>query len=72
MAINYEVGKVSFDIGETEKIVSYTNTYNISPVIKITPTDLDNIFISNVTTDNFKIQKSNENQMIIHYIVIAR
>lgn len=72
MSKTYEVGKVILSSSEIEKIVPLTETYGQSPVIKITSNKNVNIFITNVSTSSFTINKSALEEATIYYSVIER
>jgi len=72
MAVEFETGKVTILSNESEKIVNLTSNYNQIPVIKITSDSCENIFISETSTNNFKINKSSNSEINVHYIVISR
>lgn len=68
----YESGKVIIPSNQVEFVVSLNETYIDLPVIKITSNKNINIFISDVTTTSFKINKSNPEEVTVHYIAIER
>lgn len=72
MANDYETGKVTILSSEEETTVSFTNSYSQTPVIKITSDSCENIFITETSTSNFKINKSSSNEINVHYVVISR
>tara|TARA_B100000035_G_scaffold205863_1_gene176017 strand:- start:7 stop:225 length:219 start_codon:yes stop_codon:yes gene_type:complete len=72
MSKTYEVGKVILSSSEIEKTVSLTETYSQSPVIKISSNKNVNIFITNVNTGSFTINKSALEEATIYYSVIER
>ena len=72
MSKTYEVGKVILSSSEIEKTVSLTETYSQSPVIKITSNKNVNIFITNVSTSSFTVNKSALEEVTIYYSVIER
>jgi len=72
MSKTYEVGKVILINSEIEKIVSLAETYSQSPVIKITSNKNVNIFITNVSTNSFTINKSALEEVTIYYSAIER
>jgi len=72
MSKTYEVGKVILTNSEIEKIVSLAETYSQSPVIKITSNKNVNIFITNVSTSSFTINKSALEEVTIYYSAIER
>jgi Holliday junction resolvase len=72
MSKTYEVGKVILTNSEIEKIVSLAETYSQSPVIKITSNKNVNIFITNVSTNSFTINKSALEEVTIYYSAIER
>jgi hypothetical protein len=72
MSNSYESGKVTIPSNQVEFVVSLSETYIELPVIKITSNKNINIFISDVTTTSFKINKSNPEEVTVHYIAIER
>ena len=72
MSKTYEVGKVTLNSSEIEKNVPLTETYSQSPVIKISSNKNVNIFITNVSTGSFTINKSALEEVTIYYSVIER
>jgi len=72
MSKTYEVGKVTLNSSEIEKNVPLTETYSQSPVIKISSNKNVNIFITNVSTGSFTINKSALEEATIYYSVIER
>ena len=72
MSKTYEVGKVTLSSSVIEKNVPLTETYNQSPVIKISSNKNVNIFITNVNTGSFTINKSALEEATIYYSVIER
>ena len=72
MSKTYEVGKATLTNSEIEKTVSLAETYSQSPVIKITSNKNVNIFITNVSTGSFTINKSALEEVTIYYSVIER
>lgn len=72
MSKTYEVGKITLSSSEIEKIVPLTETYSQSPVIKISSNKNVNIFITNVSTGSFTINKSALEEATIYYSVIER
>lgn len=71
MSSKHETGKISINNND-EIIVNLDNTYNQSPIIKITSDSNVNVFIKDVTNNSFKIFKSDSGQTEVHYIVIER
>ena len=63
----FETGKIQL-LG-TEDTVYLNYTY-INPVIKITSEDNQNVAIYDIQSNQFKVIKSNEDNIVIHYIVI--
>ena len=72
MSKTYEVGKVTLNSSEIEKNVPLGETYSQSPVIKISSNKNVNIFITNVSTGSFTINKSALEEVTIYYSVIER
>lgn len=72
MSNSYESGKVTIPSNQVEFVVSLNETFVELPVIKITSNKNINIFISDVTTVSFKINKSNPEEVTVHYIAIER
>ena len=69
MSVQIEKGKAVFASGETEKTITYASTFT-KPVIKITPTENDTVFITEVNSNFFKINKSSGQAANIYYIVL--
>lgn len=67
---NFESGQVLFkeNFNEVEVILDKTYTNNI--VVKITASDNVNINLKDVTNTYFKIEKSVNKEITVHYIVI--
>ena len=63
----FEKGKVNFSTSEHTIVLQ--NTY-LNPVVKITANDNQNIHMSNIQSNQFKIKKTGNDNIIIHYIVI--
>ena len=72
MSKTYEVGKVTLSSSDIEKNVPLGETYSQSPVIKISSNKNVNIFITNVSTGSFTINKSALEEVTIYYSVIER
>lgn len=72
MSNSYESGKVTIPSDQVEFVVSLNETFVELPVIKITSNKNINIFISDVTTTSFKINKSSPEEVTVHYIAIER
>lgn len=72
MSNSYESGKVTIPSNQVEFVVSLNETFIELPVIKITSNKNINIFISDVTTASFKINKSSPEEVTVHYIAIER
>lgn len=72
MSKTYEVGKVTLNSNEIEKNVPLGETYSQSPVIKISSNKNVNIFITNVSTGSFTINKSALEEVTIYYSAIER
>lgn len=72
MSNNYEVGKIEFLSSENEKTIEFSNQYSSSPVIKVTCNKNINLFIKEVTNTYFKVCKSFEEDITVHYSVIER
>ena len=72
MSNSYESGKVIIPSNQVEFVVSLNETFVELPVIKITSNKNINIFISDVTTTSFKINKSSPEEVTVHYIAIER
>ena len=72
MSKTYEVGKVTLSSSDIEKNVPLTETYSQSPVIKISSNKNVNIFITNVSTGSFTINKSALEEATIYYSAIER
>ena len=63
-----EKGKVTLN-NVSEITVSLSKTY-IKPVIKITPSEDINVYLSEVSNSYFKISSSSEVSSDIYYVVI--
>lgn len=72
MSINYEVGKINSSSQESEIRIDFSNQYSESPVIKVSCDKNINLFIKEVTNTYFKVSKSLNEEISIHYIVIER
>ena len=71
MSLNHEVGKVSIPSGSISTPISFQKNYSTIPSIKITTNKNINIFINNVTSNGFSIEKSELEEATIYYIVIG-
>jgi hypothetical protein len=71
MPLKHETGKILINNND-EVIVGLNNTYNQTPVIKITSDSNVNVFIKDITNNSFKIFKSDSGQIEVHYVVIER
>ena len=72
MSSRYEVGKETIPSNQIDATVTFNDAFIQNPVIKITSNKNINIFISDVTTTSFKINKSNPEEVTVHYIAIER
>ena len=74
MASNSESGKVTIPANTTEKTVTFSNSFQNSPVINIFNHQPDNIYLTGITATQFTINKSvpsNEADEV-HYIALER
>lgn len=66
--MSIQKGKVSLT-NSSEVTVNFTSSFT-KPVIKITPSEDINIFLSEVTSNYFKISCSSDVTVDIYYVVI--
>ena len=69
MNVNYEKGKVSFSSSQEEITVMLERTYT-NPVVKVTASSNDMVFLKEVQNNFFKVCKSSSNNLDIYYVVI--
>jgi len=72
MPIKYETGKIVSPVNEEVSTVTLLKNYTSSPVIKVTCDSNENIYLQNITTQQFEIVNNSEEEVTIHYIVIER
>lgn len=63
----FEKGKAN--LSASEETISLQNSY-ITPVIKITSTEDIVINLKDITSTSFKVEKSSDQNIVIHYVVI--
>ena len=63
----FEKGKVN--LLASEETINLQNSY-ITPVIKITTTEDIVINLKDITSTSFKVEKSSDQNIVIHYVVI--
>ena len=63
----FEKGKVN--LSASEETINLQNSY-ITPVIKITTTEDIVINLKDITSTSFKVEKSSDQNIVIHYVVI--
>ena len=71
MSLNHEVGKVLIPSGSISASINFQKNYSVTPSIKITTNKNINIFINNVTSNGFSIEKSELEEATIYYTVIG-
>ncbi len=71
MSLNHEVGKVLIPSGSISVPVNFQKNYSTIPSIKINTNKNINIFINNVTSNGFSIEKSELEEATIYYTVIG-
>ncbi len=71
MSTKKEVGKITILENNVSVTIDFQQTYSSIPSIKITTNKNINIFINNVTLNNFTVEKSSLEEAIIHYVVIG-
>ena len=71
MSNKHEIGKVTIPQNTLNATVSLQEFYTEIPTIKITTNKNINIFINNVTSNSFSIEKSELEEAIIYYTVIG-
>ena len=71
MSIKHEVGKILIPNDSISASVSFQKNYSTIPSIKITTNKNINIFINNVTSSSFSIEKSELEEATIYYTVIG-
>ena len=71
MSLNHEVGKVLIPSGSISASINFQKKYSTTPTIKITTNKNINIFINNVTSNGFSIEKSELEEATIYYTVIG-
>ena len=71
MSNKHEVGKVTIPNNVLNITVSLQEDYSEIPVIKVTTNKNVNIFINNVTSNSFSIEKSELEEAVIYYTVIG-
>jgi len=72
MSTIYESGKITSPLNQEVTIVPLEKNYSQTPVIKVTCDSNVNIYIQNITTQNFEIVKNSNEEIIVHYVVIER
>lgn len=74
MPSSTEKGKVTIPANTTEKIVTFSNSFQNSPVINIFNKQPDNIYLTNITTTEFTINKSQPSSEDdeVHYVALER
>lgn len=71
MSLNYEVGKKFIPSGNINAIIELQKNYSTIPTIKITTNKNINIFINNVSSNSFSVEKSELEEATIYYTVIG-
>ena len=71
MSKKHETGKITIPQNTLSQSVDLQETYTEIPAIKITTNKNINIFINNVTSSSFSIEKSETEEAIIYYTVIG-
>lgn len=71
MSTKYEAGKVIIPSNNINATINFQKNYSTTPVIKITTNKNINIFINNVTSNSFSIEKSDLEEVTIYYTVIG-
>ena len=64
------VGKVKIESNLQELQVNFSQAFNEIPSVKITGNNSFNIYMSDVTKDNFKINKAVDEEITVNYIAI--
>ena len=67
---NFESGKILFESFLDEKLVPFKKTYTNNVVIKITASDNVNVNLKDIQNNYFTIEKSVNEEITVHYIVI--
>lgn len=65
-----QVGKVNMPEGTNEIVVNFSQQFSILPSIKITGNKGINIYLTDVTVSSFKINKVQDDSLLVHYIAI--
>jgi len=71
MSSKYEVGKVIIPSNNINATIDFQKNYSTIPAIKITTNKNINIFINNVTSNSFSVEKSELEEATIYYTVIG-
>ena len=71
MSTKHEFGKVIIANNSINTTISFQKNYSSIPTIKITANKNVNIFINNVTSNSFSIEKSDLEEVTIYYTVIG-
>ena len=66
----FETGTVIFPRRFNELQIGLEKEYVNNVVVKITPTENVNVFLSEITNTHFTIEKSINEEITVHYIVI--
>lgn len=63
-------GTISFAEGENEKTVTFDEAFTNLPVIKLTPNNNTNVYLTDVQNSYFVVQKNNSLELTVNYIAI--